>query len=210
MSPHAVLGVRADASADEIRRRYRELAKICHPDAGGDTAEFVRLQHAYHELLEEKSRPAAEAPAPAEDQTWHGDVAEPVVEETSSTSRPAWWDEIVSEQGRRPASMEDKRRNLYVEKALPDRSFLKLVLATLGAAIVVTLASCLKGGVGDLSACVGQVILFSTFLFAASAFSAAVGAGGDDKAFTSTYLGVLSLLALALIVAVPLPFLKPA
>ena len=210
MSPHAVLGVRADAGVDEIRRRYHELAKVCHPDAGGDQAEFIRLQQAYKALLEEKAKPAASLSPQPEETNWQGDVPEPVVDESPSSSRPAWWDEIVKETAARTPSREEKRHNLYFEKPVPDRSFGKLAMATLGAAIVVTLASCLKGGVGDLGACFGQVILFSTFLFVASAFSAAVGAGSDEESFVKTYLGVLSLLALALIVAVPLPFLKPA
>jgi hypothetical protein len=206
MSPHAVLGVRADADADEIRRRYRELAKVCHPDAGGDPASFIRLQPAYKQLLEEKSNPRA---APAEQPSWNEDVAEPLQQESPSDSRPKWWDEIVQDKSRAP-SKEEKKRNLYVERALPDRSFLKLALATLGSAIIVTLASCVKGGAPDLQSVFGQLILYVTFLFLASAFSAAVGSGIDEEAFIKTYLGVLSLLAFALVVAVPLPFLKPA
>jgi hypothetical protein len=209
MSPHAILGVSADAGADEIRRRYRELAKICHPDAGGDPADFIRLQQAYKTLLDGKNRPAAE-PTHAETPSWHEDFSMPAAEESPSDSRPKWWDEISRENGGRAASREERKRNLYVEQALPDRSFGKLALATLGSAVIVTLASLMKGGAPDFGACVGQVILFTTFLFMASAFSAAVGAGGDEGAFVKTYLGVLSLLAAALVVAVPLPFLKPA
>src|SRR5262245_4528920 len=137
MSPHSILGVPADATPDEIRRRYRELAKVCHPDAGGDPAAFIRLQQAYEALLEAKSRPAAEAPRD-EQPTWHEGVAESASDEPS---RPAWWDEIVNESGGRSPPVEEKKRNPYVERALPDRSFAKLALATLGAASVVTLAS---------------------------------------------------------------------
>jgi hypothetical protein len=207
MSPHAVLGVRADADADEIRRRYRELAKICHPDAGGDPASFIRLQQAYKQLLEELSNPKAAA-APAESQSWNADVAEPLQQDSPSDSRPKWWDDIVSDRSG-VARPEEKKRNLYVERALPDRSFLKLALATLGSALVVTLTSCIKGGAPDLASVFGQLILFTTFLFVASAFSAAVGSGSDEESFIKTYLGVLSLLAVALMVAVPLPFMKP-
>jgi hypothetical protein len=206
MSPHAILGVRADASADEIRRRYRELAKVCHPDAGGDPASFIRLQQAYQQLLEQSNAPTKSTPeSPA---AWQDDVAEPLQQESPSDSRPKWWDEIVNDKS--GVHKEEKRRNPHVEKALPDRNFLQLAMATIGAGVVVTLTSCIKGGAPDLGSVVGQSILFSTFLFVASAFSAAVGAGSDEKAFISTYLGVLSLLAGALMVAVPLPFLKPA
>jgi hypothetical protein len=208
MSPHAILGVRADADPDEIRRRYRELAKVCHPDAGGDPASFIRLQQAFKQLLEEKSNPKLAAPAESAT-SWGGDVAEPLQQESHSDSRPKWWDEIVNDKSSvRPK--EEKRRNPHVEKAVPDRSFLKLVGATLGAAVVVTLTSCVKGGAPDLASIVGQMIIFSTFLFVAAAVGAAVGAGSDEKSFISTYLGVLAFIAIALMVAVPLPFLKPA
>lgn len=206
MSPHAILGVRADADPDEIRRRYRELAKVCHPDAGGDPASFIRLQQAFKQLLEQRNNPV---PASDSSASWHQDVAEPLQQESPSDSRPKWWDEIVNDKSSvRPK--EEKRRNPHVEKAIPDRSFLKLAGATLGAAVVVTLTSCIKGGAPDLASIVGQMIIFSTFLFVAAAVGAAVGAGSDEKSFISTYLGVLAFVAIALMVAVPLPFLKPA
>ena len=206
MSPHAILGVRADADVDEIRARYRELAKVCHPDAGGDAADFIRLQQAYQTLLEQSQNRSSASPP---ESSWQGDVAEPAPS-TAADERPAWWDDIVQETSKREAPQEEKRRSLLQETALPDRSFGSLALATLGAAVVVTIAACVKGGTPDFGSLVGQLILYSTLLFVASAFSAAVGAGSDDESFVKTYLGVLSLLALALTVAVPLPFLKPA
>ena len=33
---HKLLGLACDAPREEIRRAYRRLAKIAHPDAGGD------------------------------------------------------------------------------------------------------------------------------------------------------------------------------
>lgn len=48
----AVLGVGPYADADEIRRAYRRLARRWHPDAGGDAAEFLRLQEAVAVLLD--------------------------------------------------------------------------------------------------------------------------------------------------------------
>jgi len=42
-----VLGVQPDADAPAIRNAYRALARIHHPDDGGDPADFRRLQEAY-------------------------------------------------------------------------------------------------------------------------------------------------------------------
>ncbi len=46
-----VLGVPPDADAEQVRRAYRRLARECHPDLGGDAAEFHRLQEAARALL---------------------------------------------------------------------------------------------------------------------------------------------------------------
>ena len=54
--PYTVLGLRADADAAAVRRRYRELARLLHPDrvpaaaaaAAGDA--FIQLQRAYDAL----------------------------------------------------------------------------------------------------------------------------------------------------------------
>jgi hypothetical protein len=42
-----VLGVGPNATPDEVRAAYRELARKNHPDAGGDHDRFVRIQQAY-------------------------------------------------------------------------------------------------------------------------------------------------------------------
>ena len=47
----ATLGVRFPCSADSIKTAYRRLAIASHPDAGGDPAEFRRVEQAYREAL---------------------------------------------------------------------------------------------------------------------------------------------------------------
>jgi DnaJ family protein A protein 2 len=49
------LGVDRDASREEIRRAYKDLAKEKHPDRGGDPEEFKRIQEA-HEVLTDEDR----------------------------------------------------------------------------------------------------------------------------------------------------------
>ena len=48
IDPYAVLGVKADATADDVKAAYRLCAKNTHPDRGGSSREFsdVKLAHA--------------------------------------------------------------------------------------------------------------------------------------------------------------------
>jgi hypothetical protein len=55
---YRVLGVDRDATAGQIRRAYRRLAKEHHPDRGGDPQVFRVLQRAYHVLGDETRRAA--------------------------------------------------------------------------------------------------------------------------------------------------------
>ncbi|WP_460918232.1 DnaJ domain-containing protein [Salinarchaeum chitinilyticum] len=45
-----VLGVRSDADADAVRDAYREKVKETHPDRGGSTESFKRVNEAYETL----------------------------------------------------------------------------------------------------------------------------------------------------------------
>ncbi len=40
-----------DADEKEIKRRFRELAKIYHPDTGGDSVKFTELMEVYKKTL---------------------------------------------------------------------------------------------------------------------------------------------------------------
>lgn len=51
-----VLGVKRDATHDEIKRSFRKLAAKFHPDAGGDEAKFKEVSEAYNTLSDEKKR----------------------------------------------------------------------------------------------------------------------------------------------------------
>lgn len=51
MSDHyQTLGVAKNATPEDIKKAYRRLAAIHHPDKGGDTAEFQKVQAAYETL----------------------------------------------------------------------------------------------------------------------------------------------------------------
>ena len=53
---YAVLGLTLTATRDEIRKRYRELARECHPDRGGDVSRFRRISEAAEVLGDDARR----------------------------------------------------------------------------------------------------------------------------------------------------------
>ncbi len=55
--PYQVLGIKPEAGLAEIRRAFREKARLLHPDAGGEVERFLELKRSY-ELLCAKHSPA--------------------------------------------------------------------------------------------------------------------------------------------------------
>lgn len=51
-----ILGVSRDADAKDIKRAYYELAKVNHPDKGGDVNKFKEIQNAYDVLSDSEKR----------------------------------------------------------------------------------------------------------------------------------------------------------
>lgn len=51
-----VLGVKRDATQDDIKRAFRKLAAKYHPDAGGDEAKFKEVSEAYTTLSDPNKR----------------------------------------------------------------------------------------------------------------------------------------------------------
>ena len=74
----AVLGVAADADADQVRRAWRAWARLAHPDRGGDREFFDRLRTARDVLIASAHTPrvdiaakrSQEPPAPPARATW--------------------------------------------------------------------------------------------------------------------------------------------
>ena len=53
---YKTLGVPRDASADDIKKAFRKLAREHHPDAGGDEEKFKEINEAYEVLSDDKKR----------------------------------------------------------------------------------------------------------------------------------------------------------
>lgn len=53
---YEVLGVDRKADANEIKKAYRDLSKIHHPDKGGDPERFKEINNAYEILSDEQKR----------------------------------------------------------------------------------------------------------------------------------------------------------
>lgn len=56
MNPYEVLGVSKTASSEEIKKSYRKLALIHHPDRGGNEDKFKELTQAYEILSDDEKR----------------------------------------------------------------------------------------------------------------------------------------------------------
>lgn len=53
---YQTLGVERSASADDIKKAYRKLASVHHPDKGGDTTRFQEIEEAYRVLSDPEQR----------------------------------------------------------------------------------------------------------------------------------------------------------
>ena len=53
---YKTLGVSKSATADEIKKAFRKLARENHPDAGGDEEKFKEINEAYEVLSDDKKR----------------------------------------------------------------------------------------------------------------------------------------------------------
>lgn len=68
MDPYKILGVSPDAPADEIKKQYRKLSRMYHPDANMNNpnkdaaeAKFKEVQQAYDQIMREREHGTAGA-----------------------------------------------------------------------------------------------------------------------------------------------------
>jgi hypothetical protein len=53
---YQVIGVKENATEEQIKKAYRKKARKLHPDAGGDNEKFLKLQQAYEVLIDPARR----------------------------------------------------------------------------------------------------------------------------------------------------------
>jgi len=64
MDQYQTLGVAKNATPDDIKKAYRRLASKHHPDKGGDTATFQKIEEAYRILTDPAQRQQYDRPMP--------------------------------------------------------------------------------------------------------------------------------------------------
>jgi len=105
-----ILGVASDASAAEIKRAYRRMARRHHPDFNpGDAAaeeRFKRLREAYDVLSDPTTRRAFDAQRAA-----HGG------HDTGGQTKGSWWDDVMDAYRKRPRRGRDVSYDITVELA---------------------------------------------------------------------------------------------
>lgn len=60
---YKTLGIDKKSSSEDIKRAYRKLASLHHPDKGGDTVQFQEIQEAYATLSDTNKRQQYDNPA---------------------------------------------------------------------------------------------------------------------------------------------------
>lgn len=125
MDHYQTLGVSRTASPEEIKRAYRKLASQHHPDKGGDTAMFQKVEEAYRVLSDPQQRSAYDNPQP---QGFHFDFGNQN------------FDDIFAQFGFGPGFRQQSRRNrdirtnivLSLQETLSEQNKLISVKATNG------------------------------------------------------------------------------
>jgi hypothetical protein len=96
-TPYEILGVSSNAPHEEIRRAYRRLLRVTHPDVGGDPVRFIAVQKAWERISTPEERAAYDrGQRPAEEHhTWATPAGTPRRQDTRPSARsyghPGGW-----------------------------------------------------------------------------------------------------------------------
>lgn len=89
---YEVLGVRPQASTEEIRSAYRRLLRAVHPDVGGTAALLDEVRHAYETLDNPSRRRAYDTElAPAPPRPWQPTVRPAAQRHFAPEEPDRWW-----------------------------------------------------------------------------------------------------------------------
>jgi len=105
---YQILGVDEHSSHHEIKRAYRQKARVLHPDVGGDEDEFKRVQHAFETLNNTVSRRSYDASIRAS-------VASPLSYRRRDT--PIYDNLIYQQNVQRREAEEERMRQEYENQA---------------------------------------------------------------------------------------------
>lgn len=90
MSHYDTMGLSVSATHSEIRDRYLELARLVHPDSGGDPYQFQILSDAYLVLGQPAERARYDASLPSSRTTGPDEHHPPVGKETETRPFARW------------------------------------------------------------------------------------------------------------------------
>jgi len=121
LDPFAVLGLRSDADADEVRGARRRLAMALHPDRGGDVERMRAVNEAFDEAMFRLGGPSSEMTAPAATSSAAaGGTSDPARSGTVSGRHPP-----RGESGHRRVERDEPS---FVIEALPVEAFEALLI----------------------------------------------------------------------------------
>lgn len=118
MDHYETLGVAKTASPDEIKSAYRKLASKHHPDRGGDTATFQKIQAAYDTLSDPEKKANYDMP-----QSFSGSNNGQVPPNFDEMFKAAFggfpgFEGIFGRQARQHRQTPDRNRTLYFQTTI--------------------------------------------------------------------------------------------
>ena len=78
IDPHKILNLSYDASWDDIKKRYKQLCIVTHPDKSGDPNSFIIIRAAYSSLKQRHKEAKRYSNAPTNQQAYSPQVAEEI------------------------------------------------------------------------------------------------------------------------------------
>lgn len=200
---YELLGVPRDADTETITKAYRRLARVSHPDSGGNSGMFRLLRVAYETLTDETERKVYDAaldngPAPAADEPVDHPVAPSVADDHADQAQSQWmFDDgttrsmVVDPERLSWWSSVDASRPTVVSPPYAHGRWPALAAGIVFAAFGLTIVGFHLIGVVPLIA--GAAVLLSSYLHASRGMevTAVVGvAGVVAVVFTGVYMYV--------------------